>query len=101
MEETQAYTGAAAEGLPIGLALILGTLAMVLIYIVTASLPKIAAKVDKLLGRDPAENGKKQDDIPNDDAEPSPARVGDNYKAYDIYEGEMNLDDYNDDDKKE
>ena len=48
---------------------------------------------------DRQQNGKKKN-IPDDKAEPSPARVEDNYKVYDIYEGEMNLDDYKDDEKE-
>ena len=72
-------------------AVFLGVLAMTLIYAVTVFLPKIAAAVDRLMG-------KKQEEFPECDAEPSPARVEDNYKVYDIYEGELNLDD---NDKKE
>ena len=70
-------------------AVLLGVIAMALIFAVTVFLPKIAAAVDKVLGRD---NGKMQADVPNDDAEPSPARVQDDYKVYDIYDGELNLD---------
>ncbi len=90
-------TQTAASGTTVGGAAVMGILAMALIYAVTVFLPKIAAGVDKLLGGK-AESGKKQADIPDDNAEPSPERVGESYKVYDIYEGEMNLDDY---DKKE
>ena len=55
-----------------------GLAAMVLIYIVTVNLPKIAAAVDRLLGRENKE---------------TPPESEDNYKVYDIYEGEKNLPD--------
>lgn len=89
-------TAPASGGL--GSALITGIIAMVLIYLVTTFLPKMAAAVDKAWD---SISGRKKKNIPDDKAEPSPARVEDNYKVYDIYEGEMNLDDYNKDDKKE
>ena len=55
-----------------------GIAAMVLIYIVTVFLPKIAAAVDRLLGRENKE---------------PPPRNEEEYKVCDIYEGEKNLDD--------
>lgn len=63
-------------------ALLAGLLAMVLIYAVTAALPKIAAAVDKLLGRviPPGKNAP-----PNGGEE--------NYRPNDIYSGEDNLQD--------
>lgn len=79
----------------------MGVIAMVLIYIIAEKSRSIAAFIDRLFGRviKPSDgNG----DVPeNNDAEPSPARVEDsngvispeNYKVYDIYEGELNLDD--------
>lgn len=63
--------------------LLTGLAAIVLIYIVTVNLPKIAAAVDRLLGR---EN------------KGTPTQNEEEYKVYDIYEGEKNLPD---DDKKE
>lgn len=69
-----------------GAAIGMAVLAMVLIYIVTANLQKIAGAVDRLLGRKP-------DDCAASSREPIPERVEDNYKVKDIYEGEMNLDD--------
>lgn len=53
--------------------LLAGLAAMILIYLVTVFLPKIAAAVDKLLGRE------------NKDAPPPNAEE---YKVRDIYEGE-------------
>ena len=53
--------------------LLAGLAAMILIYLVTIFLPKIAAAVDKLLGRE-------KKDIPSPNAE--------EYKVRDIYEGE-------------
>ncbi|MGN0641747.1 MAG: hypothetical protein ACI4JJ_01255 [Huintestinicola sp.] len=87
----------------------MGIIAMVLIYIIAEKSRSIAAFVDRLFGRviKPSDgNG----DVPeNNDAEPSPARVEDsngvispeNYKVYDIYEGELNLDDSLDENKKD
>lgn len=69
------------EGSVLG-AVAMGVLAMVLIYILTAKLQTIAGFVDKILGRD--------EKLP---PRPSPERVEEEYKVYDIYEGEMNLDD--------
>ena len=98
-ETTAAETSTASgSAMPLGSALITGIIAMVLIYLLTTFLPKMAAAVDKAWD---SISGKKKENIPDDKAEPSPARVEDNYKVYDIYEGEMNLDDYNKDDKKE
>ncbi len=90
MEETTAYTevpapaDTGADSGTGGAALLMGLLAMVLIYLVTELMPKIAAAVDRLFGI----KGEK----------PPPAAAGD-YKVKDIYEGEKNLDD--DTDKKE
>ena len=97
-ETTAAETStASASAMPLGSALITGTIAMVLIYLLTTFLPKMAAAVDKAWD---SISGKKKKNIPDDKAEPSPARVEDNYKVYDIYEGEMNLDDYKDVEKE-
>lgn len=82
----QADKPAASAGAAVGMAV----LAMVLIYIVTANLQKIAAAVDRLLGRKP-------DDSAASGVEPIPERVEENYRVKDIYEGEMNLDDNKDD----
>lgn len=54
--------------------------AMVLIYLVTAFLPKIAAAVDRARGKT---SGKKSGDIPDDKAEPSPERVEEDIKGSD------------------
>lgn len=67
-------------------AVFMGVLAMALIYALTANMQRIAAFVDKLLGTG------------NNPHDPNPERVEGEYKVYDIYEGEMNLDDI---DKKE
>lgn len=96
-ETTAADTTASGSAMPLGSALITGIIAMVLIYLLTTFLPKMAAAVDKAWD---SISGKKKKNIPDDKAEPSPARVEDNYKVYDIYEGEMNLDDYKDDEKE-
>ena len=97
-ETTAAETSTASgSAMQLGSALITGTIAMVLIYMLTTFLPKMAAAVDKAWD---SISGKKKKNIPDDKAEPSPARVEDNYKVYDIYEGEMNLDDYKDDEKE-
>ena len=97
-ETTAAETSTASgSAMPLGSALITGIIAMVLIYLLTTFLPKMAAAVDKAWD---SISGKKKKNIPDDKAEPSPARVEDNYKVYDIYEGEMNLDDYKDDEKE-
>ena len=97
-ETTAAETSTASgSAMSLGSALITGTIAMVLIYLLTTFLPKMAAAVDKAWD---SISGKKKKNIPDDKAEPSPARVEDNYKVYDIYEGEMNLDDYKDDEKE-
>lgn len=77
---------ASAEGLS---AIIAGVAAMILIVIVTVTLPKIAAFVDRLFGREKAKP-----------PAPCPERVEENYKVYDIYEGELNHEN-NDNDKKE
>lgn len=95
MEETVTYTEAAAsaaegggEALSIGMALVMGALAMTLIFVVTLLLPRIAASVDKALGN-----------IKPHGADVPPAAAGENiYKVKDIYEGELNLED---NDKKE
>ncbi len=71
-------------------AVFMGVLAMVLIYTVTVFMPKIAAFVDKLLGKTA---DSRQEKISDAHAEPSPARVEQDYKVHDIYEGEKNLDD--------
>ena len=68
-----------ADGTPVWAFLVSAIVAMVLIYIVTANLPKIAAKVDKLLGRDKKEE---------------PPVKAEDYKVNDIYEVQK------DDDKK-
>lgn len=52
--------------------------AMVLIYLVTAFLPKIAAAIDRARGRT---SEKKCSDIPDDKAEPSPERVDEDNKG--------------------
>ena len=85
VETTAADTTASGSAMPLGSALITGIIA------------KMAAAVDKAWD---SISGKKKKNIPDDKAEPSPARVEDNYKVYDIYEGEMNLDDYKDDEKE-
>ena len=54
-----------------------GLLAMVLIYLVTAFLPKIAAAVDRLLGREKKE---------------TPPIKAEEYEVCDIYEGEKQSD---------
>ena len=77
-----------------GAAVGMAVLAMVLIYIVTANLQKIAAAVDRLLGRKP-------DDSAASGVEPIPERVEGNYKVKHIYEGELNLDDNNQDQNRE
>lgn len=59
------------DGTPVWAFLVSAIAAMVLIYIVTANLPKIAAKVDKLLGRDKKEE---------------PPVKAEDYKVNDIYE---------------
>lgn len=84
-------TETAKSGANAAAAVLTGVIAMVLIYIVTANLQKIAAAADRLLGRKP-------DDSAASGTEPIPERVEDNYKVYDIYEGEINL---GDNDKKE
>ena len=86
----QADKPAASAGAAVGMAI----LAMVLIYIVTANLQKIAGAVDRLLGRKP-------DDSAASGVEPIPERVEGNYKVKDIYEGELNLDDNNQDQNRE
>lgn len=85
--ETAAQSGEAPAVTQSGLgsSLIMAGIALVLIYALTANIQKIAAFVDKLFGKG------------SDGGKPDPERVGD-YKVYDIYEGEMNLDD---NDKKE
>ncbi len=91
-----------AQSISIGMALVLGIAAMLLIYLVTLLLPKIAAAVDKaLFGKNADEGvnnkGERAEDIRKDFAEPSPARVEDNFfKAADIYEGENSLDENED-----
>lgn len=69
-----AQTGTApstADGTPVWAFLVSAIAAMVLIYIVTVNLPKIAAKADKLLGRD------KNEELPV---------KAEDYKVNDIYE---------------
>ena len=85
--ETAAQSGEAhaANWSGLGSSLIMAGIALVLIYALTANIQKIAAFVDRLFGKG------------SDGGKPDPERVGD-YKVYDIYEGEMNLDD---NDKKE
>ena len=75
-----------------GAAVGMAVLAIVLIYIVTANLQKIAGAVDRLLGRKP-------DDSAASGVEPIPERVEENYRVKDIYEGELNLDDNNNQDQ--
>ncbi|MGN0666978.1 MAG: hypothetical protein ACI4KF_10690 [Huintestinicola sp.] len=115
MEETTTVIGTAettagtqSENIDYGAAAVkigMGIVALVLIYIVAENSQKIAAAVDKLFGL--VSGGKKAPEK-NNNAEPSPARVEDdtsasaeNYRVYDIYEGELNLDEPsdNDDDK--
>lgn len=84
-EAADAQTNASA-----GMSLLLAGIALVLIYVLTVNLQKIAAAVDKLLGRGMGSDGGKA----------APERVRDDeYKVYDIYEGEKNLGE--NDDKKE
>lgn len=66
--------------------LLTGLAAMILIYLVTVFLPKIAAAVDKLLGRE------------KKGIRPEAAET---YKVYDIYEGEKNSEDENEDENSE
>ena len=54
-----------------------GLLAMALIYLVTAFMPKIAAAVDRLLGREKKE---------------TPPITAEEYEVCDIYEGEKQSD---------
>ncbi len=68
-----------ADGTPVWAFLVSAIAAMVLIYIVTVNLQKIAAKVDKLLGRE---------------QKPETAVKSEDYKVNDIYEVQK------DDDKK-
>lgn len=84
-EASAGETPAAANWSGLGSSLIMAGIALVLIYALTANIQKIAAFVDRLFGKG------------SDGGKPDPERVGD-YKVYDIYEGEMNLDD---NDKKE
>lgn len=93
MECMAMLTGAetAKTGANAAAAVLTGVIAMVLIYIVTANLKKIADAVDRLLSHKP-------DDSAASGREPVPERVEGNYKVYDIYEGEKNL---GDNDKKE
>lgn len=86
MTETAARAETEASSASPWAAVGMAVLAMALIYIVTANLQKIAAVVDKLLGRKP-------DDSAASGVEPIPERVEENYKVKDIYEGELNLDD--------
>ncbi|MCM1578700.1 MAG: hypothetical protein NC078_07895 [Ruminococcus sp.] len=81
--EAASQTSGRSAGAAVGMAV----LAMVLIYAVTANLQKIAAAVDKILGRKP-------DDSAASGVEPIPERV-EGYKVKDIYEGELNLNDDN------
>lgn len=64
-----------------------GLLAMILIYTLTALLPKIAAAADRLLDKLIK---------PREDKKPP---VSGEYKVYDIYEGEMNLTEISNDSK--
>lgn len=68
---------------PVWAFLLAGIAAMVLIYIVTIYLPKIAAAVDRLFGRENKE---------------TPPPKAEEYRVNDIYEGEKSLED---EDKKE
>ena len=68
-----------ADGTPVWAFLVSAIAAMVLIYIVTVNLQKIAAKVDKLLGRE---------------QKPESSVKSEDYKVNDIYEVQK------DDDKK-
>ncbi|MGN1105690.1 MAG: hypothetical protein ACI4RH_03500, partial [Huintestinicola sp.] len=68
---------------PVWAMLLAGIAAMVLIYIVTISLPKIVAAVDRLFGRENKE---------------TPPPKAEEYRVNDIYEGEKSLED---EDKKE
>jgi len=67
-----------ADGTPVWAFLVSAIIAMVLIYILTVNLQKIAARVDKLLGRD---------------KKPEAPVKSEDYKVNDIYEVQ------NDDDK--
>lgn len=80
-EPGEAAADSAHNDAPGGAVLLAGIAAMVLIYIVTVCLPKIAAAVDRLLGRE-------------NKATPFPKE--EEYKVYDIYEGEKNLEDSED-----
>lgn len=82
-EQSEAVQGSTQNTAPAWAVLLAGIAAMVLIYIVTICLPKIAAAVDRLLGRENKETLTQNEE---------------EYKVYDIYEGEKNLPD---DDKKE
>ncbi|WP_432650633.1 hypothetical protein [Huintestinicola sp.] len=82
-EQSEAVQGNAQNSAPGWAMLLSGIAAMVLICIVTVYLPKIAAAVDRLLGRENKETTSPKEE---------------EYKVYDIYEGEKNLPD---DDKKE
>lgn len=82
-EQSEAVGGSAQNAAPAWAMLLSGIAAMVLICIVTVYLPKIAAAVDRLFGRENKE---------------TPPQSEEEYKVCDIYEGEKNLPD---DDKKE
>lgn len=82
--QTEAAADSVQKDTPVWALLLAGIAAMVLIYIVTVYLPKIAAAVDRLFGRENKE---------------TPPRSEEEYKVYDIYEGEKNLDD--EEDKKD
>lgn len=82
-EQSEAVPDSAANTAPGWAVLLAGLAALVLIYIVTVFLPKIAAAADRLLGRENKE---------------APPRSEEEYRVYDIYEGENDLDD---EDKKE
>ena len=77
-EQNEAAPDSAENAAPVWAMLIAGIAAMVLIYIVTVFLPKIAAAVDRLLGREKKE---------------TPSQSEEDYRVYDIYEGEKKLDD--------
>ncbi|MGN0637351.1 MAG: hypothetical protein ACI4J0_03175 [Huintestinicola sp.] len=77
-DRSEPVPGSAETGTPVWALLLAGIAAMVLIYIVTVFLPKIAAAVDRLLGRENKE---------------TPPPKEEEYRVCDIYEGEKDLDD--------
>lgn len=87
---------AAAEGsvsiaLPSMKIVVSAVIAMALIYGLAVFSPKIAAFVDRLFGKNVPEGKDTSDKNENDGG----------YRVYDIYEGEMNLDETPRDDKKD